>query len=86
MDSSELRMKAFLPPVKELWIQKWNIIRSSIIGTIIGIIPATGGNIASFIAYDQAKRFSKSQSNLEREIMRVLLHLKLQIMVFVVVP
>lgn len=59
VDSSELRMKAFLPPVKELWIQKWNIIRSSIIGTIIGIIPATGGNIASFIAYDQAKRFSK---------------------------
>ena len=26
---------------------------------MIGIIPATGGNIASFIAYDQAKRFSK---------------------------
>ena len=33
-------------------------IRSSIIGTVVGIIPAAGGNIASFIGYDQAKRWS----------------------------
>lgn len=29
---------------------------SSIIGTIIGAIPGTGGGIAAFISYDQAKR------------------------------
>ena len=34
-------------------------LRSSIIGTIVGIIPAAGGNIASFISYGQAKRASK---------------------------
>ena len=35
-----------------------NVIRSSIIGTIIGAIPATGADLASFIAYNQAQQFS----------------------------
>jgi len=34
-------------------------LRSSVLGTIIGIIPGAGGNIASFMGYEQAKRFSK---------------------------
>lgn len=34
-------------------------LRSSVIGTIIGAIPGTGGDISSFISYDQAKRWSK---------------------------
>ncbi len=37
----------------------WTIIKSSIIGIVIGVIPGTGGSIASFIAYDEAKRASK---------------------------
>jgi putative tricarboxylic transport membrane protein len=38
----------------------WGLMtRSSIIGTIVGAIPGTGGPIASFIAYDHARRFSK---------------------------
>ena len=36
-----------------------NYIRSAIIGVIVGIIPAAGGNIASFIAYDTSKKLSK---------------------------
>lgn len=34
-------------------------IRSSVIGTGIGAVPGTGGDIASFIAYNEAKRWSK---------------------------
>lgn len=34
-------------------------VRGALIGTVVGIIPAAGGNIASFISYDQAKRASK---------------------------
>lgn len=34
-------------------------IRSTIIGIIIGIIPAAGANIASLVGYNQAKRASK---------------------------
>lgn len=54
----KVKMKNFVPSPKKLWAHKINIIRTSLIGTLIGIIPATGGNIAAFIAYDQAKRFS----------------------------
>jgi putative tricarboxylic transport membrane protein len=35
------------------------IIPSSVIGIIIGVIPGTGGAIASFLAYNEARRFSK---------------------------
>lgn len=36
-----------------------NIVRSSFIGTFVGIVPGTGGGIAAFMAYDIAKRRSK---------------------------
>jgi putative tricarboxylic transport membrane protein len=36
----------------------WLMVRSSGIGTIVGAIPGTGGPIASFLAYDHARRFS----------------------------
>lgn len=57
--SGKIRLKDFVPSFKELWTTKFTIIRSSIIGTIIGAVPATGGNIASYIAYDQTKKISK---------------------------
>lgn len=59
VDPREVKLKNFVPSLKKIGEEKWNIIRSSIIGTMIGIIPATGGNIAAFIAYDQTKRTSK---------------------------
>ncbi len=36
-----------------------NLLRSSIIGTAIGIIPATGTGVASWLSYNEAKRASK---------------------------
>ena len=59
VDSKDLKLSKFVPSFREMWRQKWAILRASVIGVGIGIIPATGGNIGSFIAYDQAKRFSK---------------------------
>lgn len=35
------------------------LIRSSFIGTFIGVLPGTGGAVASFVAYAEAKRSSK---------------------------
>jgi len=60
----KIRTRDFVPSLKELWEHKATIFRSSIIGVIIGMIPATGGNIAAFISYDQTKRFSKDRANL----------------------
>jgi putative tricarboxylic transport membrane protein len=38
------------------------ILRSAGIGTVIGAIPGASGPIGAFIAYDQARRFSKERS------------------------
>jgi len=38
---------------------KTNLIRSSILGAIIGILPGAGADIASWVSYSEAKRFSK---------------------------
>ena len=40
--------------------QKWNYLRSSIIGTCIGILPGIGGSTSSFLAYIAAKSSSKN--------------------------
>ncbi|MET0069724.1 MAG: tripartite tricarboxylate transporter permease [Candidatus Thiodiazotropha sp.] len=37
-----------------------NVIRSSILGTVVGILPGAGGSIASLVAYAEARRTSKS--------------------------
>lgn len=35
-------------------------LRSTVIGVFVGILPGAGGTIASFMGYNEAKRFSKS--------------------------
>ncbi len=41
------------------WRGKFNLLRSSVIGTIVGIMPGAGGSIASLVSYSEAKRASK---------------------------
>lgn len=48
-----------LPKFSELIKLKNTIIRSSVIGSIIGAIPGTGGGIACWVGYNEAKRYSK---------------------------
>ncbi|GBF33310.1 tricarboxylate transport membrane protein TctA [Desulfocucumis palustris] len=45
---------------KEFLQLKFTILRSGIIGSIIGAVPGVGASVASFIAYDVAKRSSKT--------------------------
>jgi len=47
------------PSVKTYLSLKWSILRSGVLGTLIGIFPGAGGTIASFLAYDMEKRLSK---------------------------
>jgi putative tricarboxylic transport membrane protein len=53
------RIKGVLPTWQELKQLLPVILPSSFLGVIIGIIPGTGGSIASWMAYNEAKRFSK---------------------------
>ena len=47
------------PKMRYYWSIKWSIIRSGILGCVIGVFPGAGGTIASFLAYDMEKRVSK---------------------------
>lgn len=50
----------FWETVKDIFGRMWgNLLRSSVIGTITGILPGAGGSIANLIAYNEAKRVSK---------------------------
>ena len=49
-----------LPKFGELMRLFKVIVPSSFLGTFIGVIPGTGGAIASFLAYNEARRFSKT--------------------------
>lgn len=42
--------------------QPFLLLRSSIIGIIVGIIPGAGGNVAALLSYDAAIRFSKNKA------------------------
>lgn len=57
-NNSELGKK-MLPKLKELPHYVWTWVVSSVIGIVVGILPGAGGNIGSWIAYDQTKKHSK---------------------------
>lgn len=54
-------VKFSLRDFKGQWV---NIIRSSAIGTLMGILPGVGGSAASIMAYSQTKSFSKEPEKL----------------------
>jgi putative tricarboxylic transport membrane protein len=47
------------PRFGHYWKLKWVTLRSSAIGTLIGVFPGAGATIGSFISYGMAKRFSR---------------------------
>ena len=57
-NSTELGKK-MLPKLAELPRYAWTWVVSSVIGIVVGILPGAGGNIGSWIAYDQTKKHSK---------------------------
>src|SRR5690606_24558221 len=58
--SGEVRGYRLREALAIAWARKVNLVRSSVIGTVIGILPAAGGAIASLIAYGEARRASRA--------------------------
>lgn len=50
---------AWVGMVKDILSRPVNLVRSSIIGTMVGILPGAGGNVANLVAYNEAKRASR---------------------------
>ncbi len=48
-----------MPKFPEIWSIKRTILQSSLLGTLIGVVPGAGATIAAFIAYGEARRTSK---------------------------
>jgi putative tricarboxylic transport membrane protein len=49
-----------LLPLSEWLRHRWNLLRSSVIGTAIGILPGVGASISSMVAYGVTKNLSKT--------------------------
>ena len=49
--------------VRFVFSKPWLLIRSSVLGTGVGIVPGVGGTVASFLAYFQAVHTSKDPEN-----------------------
>ena len=58
--STKMSMKGILMSLKDWKSQAINLLRSSAIGTWVGILPAIGGNIGSVLSYTAAKNMSKN--------------------------
>ena len=41
--------------------EKFNVLRSSVIGTLVGALPGAGGSIAGLVAYSEARRTGKGK-------------------------
>jgi len=45
--------------IRSIAASKINLLRSSIIGVVVGVLPGAGGSIASLVSYSEARRSSK---------------------------
>lgn len=58
---SEVKKRSYLKEASVLaWKDKLNLMRSSVIGTVVGVLPGAGGSIAGLVAYTEARRSSKN--------------------------
>lgn len=58
ISSIEVPKQSFMASVRELMECSRSLTIGTITGSIIGLIPGVGGQIAGLVAYDQAKKFS----------------------------
>jgi len=57
--SSSMKIRNVFPTMADWIVCRWAIMRGTVIGFLIGILPGAGATIASFIAYAVEKRVSK---------------------------
>ncbi len=50
----------FWQTLKDFMRRIWVVLVGGIVGLIVGIMPGAGGNIATFVAYNEARRFSRT--------------------------
>lgn len=62
-DSGQRASSVLWSTVRDVLSRPINLIRSGIIGAVVGALPGAGGNIANLIAYNEARRASRHSEN-----------------------
>lgn len=55
----KVKFRELFPSIREILQCKWAILRGSVIGFIIGVLPGAGPTIASFVSYGTEKSLSR---------------------------
>jgi putative tricarboxylic transport membrane protein len=66
MDAIEATMKGIFIRLGDYSTYGWNMLRSSLIGIAMGILPGVGATVASIVAYTTAKNLSKTPQDFGR--------------------
>ncbi len=53
--------KTKLLTLQEAWSIRWTVVRSSILGTLVGILPGAGATIAAFLSYSTEAKISPNR-------------------------
>jgi len=61
----EIKYKKQIVPFKEVISRWFHFVRSAVIGTLVGLIPGTGSSIATFVSYNESRRFAKPEKRKE---------------------
>ncbi len=56
---SRLRLRNVFPTVKEWAASFWPIVRGTVLGFLVGILPAAGATVAAFMSYGVEKQLSR---------------------------
>jgi putative tricarboxylic transport membrane protein len=60
LDDPKKQPGIFLKTFKDVMKKQVDLLRSSVLGTIVGILPGAGGSVANLVAYNEAVRASKT--------------------------
>lgn len=60
MESKRVGLRELTGQLRGFAGHKWNMLRSSLLGTWIGLLPGIGGNIAAMVAYSATRSLSKT--------------------------
>lgn len=62
-ESATTKVKGVFGQMMEVFRYKMVLLRSTVIGVIVGIVPGAGSSIAGFLAYDDAKKTSNDPAS-----------------------
>lgn len=59
MVQKHIRLREVLPGLADLARSKWAIVRGTVLGFAVGVLPGAGPTVAAFLSYTVEKKFSK---------------------------